>query len=118
MKKTSFKITKSLLDLENAILANMDIPRTVFHRRMIDDFVKRDGEIMPRLLITRKTDPAYIRKEAFEQIYLDDERRIQIEKIAKKYNCKQGIVLFQMLLDYCCLQASDVLGDLAGYIKE
>lgn len=38
MRKTSFGITSSDLELKNLILSNTDIPRTVFHRRMIDYF--------------------------------------------------------------------------------
>ena len=33
MKKTSFRVTKATLELENALIQKMDIPRTTFHRR-------------------------------------------------------------------------------------
>ena len=47
----------SVLELENLILSNMDIPRTVFHRQMIDYYLKYDGTISPNLLIRGRSNP-------------------------------------------------------------
>lgn len=116
--KTSFRISKSLYDLENIILSQMDIPRTVFHRRMIDYFIETGGAVTPRLLITRKADPDYVKRESTEQIYLDDVRRDQLERIAQKNGCRIGTVLFQAMLSYCCSIAPSVLGDMSRYIKD
>lgn len=117
MKKTTFKVPKSLLDLQNAILDKMDIPKTVFHRRMIDDFIGRGGNISPRLLIVNRTDPGYVKKEVSEQIYLDEERESKIHEVMNRYDCKQSVVLFQAMLDYCCMIAPEVLGDMGKYIQ-
>ena len=117
MKKTPFRLTQSLLDFQNEILKNMDIPRTLFHRRAIDYFVKENGTINDRLFITKRSDPGYVKKDAIEQIYLDDEREEKIEKIAKQYHCKPTVVLFQILLDYCCIQAPIVLGNVETLYK-
>lgn len=109
MGKTTFKITASLLALENEILGNMDIPRTTFHRRAIDYFLQNGNGIHARLLITKRDHPDYVKKEATEQIYLDDRRKELLKIIAEKYGCGVTIVLFQVLLDYCCVQAPIVL---------
>lgn len=117
MKKTSFKLTKSLLDLECEILSHMDIPRTTFHRRAIDKFIREGGTINPRLLVTKRNDPQYVKKEEIEQIYLDEERENQLREIADQNNCTVSVVLFQALLDYCCMQAPIVLGDLEEHYE-
>lgn len=113
--KTSFLITRSLQELENAILAKMDINRTIFHRRMIDHFVEVDGKINPRLYITNRTDPEYIKMECIEQIYIDEERNKKIEELAERHGIKKGKILFQALLDYCCLLGPDLLKELEEY---
>lgn len=109
MTKTTFNITSSLLELENQILENMDIPRTVFHKRAIDYFLTHGKEINERLLIKKRSHPQYVIKDATEQIYLDEDRKNKIKEIAEEYDCGITIVLFQILLDYCCLQAPIVL---------
>ena len=113
MRKTSFGITRSALELENLILSNMDIPRTVFHRRMIDYYLKYDGTIHPNLLIKERSNPQYVHKDKMEQIYLDEERETGLMEIVKKYDGKIGIsaVLFQALLTYCIVQAPIILGE-------
>lgn len=113
--KTSFRITRSLRDLENAILAKMDINRTIFHRRMIDYFVEMDGKVNPRLYITDRKNPGYIKMECIEQIYLDEERNEKIEELAEKHGVKKGKILFQALLDYCCALGPEVLKELEEY---
>lgn len=112
MKKTTFNITSSLLELENEILKNIDIPRTLFHRRAIDYYLLNGNGINERLLIKKRSDPRYVIKDEMEQIYLDPEREEKLKDIGKKYNCGITTVLFQVLLDYCCLQAPIVLGNM------
>ena len=41
----------------------MDIPRTTFHRRMIDYYLEYDRTVKPQLLIRKMTDPNYIQKD-------------------------------------------------------
>lgn len=55
MKKTSFRVTKATLELENALIQKMDIPRTTFHRRMIDYYLEYDRTVKPQLLIRKMT---------------------------------------------------------------
>lgn len=117
MQKTSFKVTKSLQELEELILSNMDIPRTAFHRRMIDNFLrKEDKRLDPRLYITKRSDPGYIRMDVLEQIYLDENRYNQIGELAEQMGSNRSRVLFQMLMDYCVEMAPLVLGDADRYI--
>lgn len=110
VKKTTFKATTSALQFEYILLNEMDIPRTAFHRKMIDYLIKNEIEIHPFLLIRRRSDPNYVKREATEQIYLDDVREVQIKEVAQKYNCHMGTVLFQALLSYSIAIAPDVLG--------
>lgn len=116
MKKTTFNITKSALELENVLIENMDIPRTTFHRRMIDYYLKYDRTINPYLLIKKRSDPNYVHKDAVEQIYLDEVRGAGLMTVADNYTtetvkCGINTVLFQALLSYCVVQAPLVLGE-------
>lgn len=116
MKKTTFNVTKSALELENLLIKKMDIPRTNFHRRMIDYYLEFDRTVNPYLLIKKRNDPNYVRKDAVEQIYLDEEREKVLTEIAESYSvegakCGINIVLFQALLSYCVVQAPIVLGE-------
>lgn len=109
-KKTSFAVTKSTLDFENLLLSHMDIPRTVFHRRMIDYFFNNHIKVHEYLLIKDRIDPNYVQRKVLEQIYIDDERLEKLEKAAGEYGCKIGVILFQALMSYCIEIAPEVLG--------
>ena len=116
-RKTSFRVTETALNFENLILSHMDIPRTTFHRRMIDYFIEHNVRVHEYLLITNRNDPNYVKKTTCEQIYLDEGRDKKLEAIAKKYNCTIGVLLFQAMMTYCIETAKDVLGpeELAKY---
>lgn len=103
-------MTRSTLLLENEILSHMDIPRTTFHRRAIDYFIENGEEVHPYLLIKEHSDPHYVKKTATEQVYLDEERKSQLEEIAAKYGCGYTIVLFNALMTYCSVMAPVILG--------
>ena len=109
-KKTSFAVTKSTLDFENLLLSHMDIPRTVFHRRMIDYFFNNHIKVHEYLLIKDRIDPNYVQRKVLEQIYIDDERLEKLEKAAEEYGCKIWVILFQALMSYCIEIAPEVLG--------
>ncbi len=116
MKKTSFKITRAALELENALIQKMDIPRTTFHRRMIDYYLNSDRSVRPELLIRKMTDPNYVVKDVMEQIYLDETREKLLMEAAEEQSrlhqkkCGINTVLFQALLTYCVVMAPMVLG--------
>lgn len=109
-KKTSFRVTSSALQFQNILVKAMDIPRTTFHKKMIDYFLKNEMGIHPSLLITNRTDPNYIKKDATEQIYLDVIREAELQKVAEKYGCKIGTILFQAMMEYSVSIAPEVLG--------
>lgn len=120
MKKTTFNVTVAALELENLLIEKMDISRASFHRRMIDYYLKYDRTINPNLLIKKRNNPNYVKKDTVEQIYLDENREKALAKIAEKYSTKDsrcgiGTVLFQALLSYCVVQSSIVFGE--GFIK-
>lgn len=110
IKKTSFPVTESALQFENILLSHMDIPRTIFHRRMIDFYFENNIKLHPYLLIADRKDPNYIKKKAVEQIYLDEERLKKIEAEAERYGCRIGAILFQALISYSVAIAEEVLG--------
>ena len=111
MVQTTAKITESLKLLEDTILENMDIPKTVFHKRAIDYFINNQHPINERLLIRKRLEPSYVKKDALEQFLLDDRRHEEIMRLAEEYKCGKTILLFQILLDYCCAIAPAVLDE-------
>ena len=87
----------------------MDIPRTTFHRRMIDYFLENE-EVHPYLLIKKTSDPNFVKRDAVEQIYLDEIRELKLEEVAERYKCRVGVLLFQALISYSVAIAPEVLG--------
>ncbi len=113
MKKTTFKISSSVQEMERAIIHRMGIPRTVFHRWAIEYYLKYDRTIHPNLRIKTKKDPEYVIRDATEQIYLDEKDEEALLDIAEKYYGERkniGTVLFQAVLTYCTVQAPVILG--------
>lgn len=109
-KKTSFAVTESALQFENVLIKEMDIPRTTFHRRMIDYFLENEIEVHPYLLIKKNSDSNFVKREAMEQIYLDEVRALKLEEVAERYKCRIGVLLFQALISYSVAIAPEVLG--------
>lgn len=109
-KKTSFAVTESALQFENVLIKAMDIPRTTFHRRMIDYFLENEIEVHPYLLIKKSSDSNFVKREAMEQIYLDEVRALKLEEVAEQYKCRIGVLLFQALISYSVAIAPEVLG--------
>lgn len=110
IKKTTFKLTESALQFENLLLEELEIPRTVFHRKMIKYLCENGIEVQPCLKITNHTDPNFVRKDAMEQVYLDEKSRMLVEDAMRINECKAGAVLFQALLSYSIAIAPEVLG--------
>lgn len=110
VKKTSFKTTASAAQFVTILIHEMDIPRTSFHRKMIDHFIENELEVHPLLKIRQRKDPHYIKREETEQIYLDEAREMQLQEAAEKNNCSISAVLFQAMLSYSIAIAPDVLG--------
>lgn len=110
VKKTSFKATASAVQFVTVLVHEMDIPRTSFHRKMIDYFIENDLEVHPFLRIRQTKDPYYIKREETEQIYLDETRELQLQEAAEKNNCSISAVLFQAMLAYSIAIAPEVLG--------
>ncbi len=108
-KKTTFAVTASALQFENILVKEMDIPRTTFHRRMIDYFLENE-EVHPYLLIKKTSDPNFVKRDAVEQIYLDEIRELKLEEVAERYKCRVGVLLFQALISYSVAIAPEVLG--------
>ena len=100
-KLTTIKITSTAKCLEEAICKATGMPKAEFHRRAIDSFLEKGGKVEEDMKITAKTDPRYIKKEERDLIYLDDERREQLEKVLLREKTKITTVLFQAILDYC-----------------
>jgi len=71
----------------------------------------RTFTINERLLIRKRLDPLYVKKSALEQFILDDKRSNEVVRLVEEYGCGKTILLFQILLDYCCAIAPAVLDE-------
>lgn len=107
---TTFKITASLKCLEMLILEKTELPKTLFQRRAIQDFLAGDRVVSDRLKIRSTKDPQYIKKDVMETIYLDADLEKEIKKVEKEQNCGLTQVLFQALLNYC-VKCSDLIDE-------
>lgn len=107
-KLTTIKITTTILYIEDKLLECTGLTRAAFHRKAIDSFLSGSQEVDDDLKITATTDPRYVKKTTRDRVYLDDDRRRELEMAAEKNGVGITIVLFQAILDYC-LQESYLL---------
>ena len=70
-RKTTLKVTKATMVMENLLVKRMKISKTEFHRQAVDHFLEGDQLIYEELLIRNWRDPRYVHKDAQEQVYLD-----------------------------------------------
>lgn len=98
---TTIRVTTTLKRMEELILEESGLSKAAFHRRAIDAFVKNNGVVDAQLKIKAKTDPRYVKKPERELVYLDEERKQLLERIALRENTGITIVLYQAIMDYC-----------------
>lgn len=108
--KSTFSVTPAVQEAEKEVLKITRLSRTMYHRLALERYLgQEDPKINPKLLIRKKTDPRYVRKNAVEPVYLSEEHRAGLEMIAKQYDTNIGTVFLQALLEYTVIQ-TELLG--------
>ena len=101
--QTSFYITQEIRDLVKFLSKREEITKTVFYRRAMRSFFNTNSKIDPRIMITERTDPDYIKRDVLESMLFETEQKEKIEEMAEQLGCSEGCVIFQALIDYCAL---------------
>lgn len=99
--QTSFYLTKNLRDLSRFLHKREEITKIVFYRRALKYYFEVDGEVDPKVLITERNHPDYIRRDAPETVKIDLDLKAKIEELALEKGYKEGQVMFMAVLDYC-----------------
>lgn len=100
-KAKSFCITENIKDLVKYIAERDDYTKTAMYKRALRIFFEQGEGVSSRVLITDRSDPDYIPRNTQEVIYLDLELAETLEKHAKAWNCSEGQIVFQALINYC-----------------
>lgn len=101
--QTSFYITKEIKDLVKFLSKREEITKTVFYRRAIRNFFSVNSKIDPRVMLTERSNPDYIRRDVLETMIFDEDQISLIEEKAERLGCSKSYVIFQALIDYCAL---------------
>lgn len=110
---TSFSVNQSVKNLEAFVIKKTGLPKAVLHRKAVEYLYHSENrQVHPRLLITKRSDPEYVIRDAREQVYVSDIMRQQLHEIAELpcNNCSDGVVFFHALMVYCNIQY-ELLGD-------
>ncbi|WP_346663742.1 hypothetical protein [uncultured Merdimonas sp.] len=102
-KTTSFYITQDLRDLVTFLRYREEMSKRNFYRRAMRYFLAGDHQIDPRLRITEREDPEYIRRDVPETMTFDVGQMMQIKQVAAEQDCKECHVIFQGVLNYCAM---------------
>lgn len=94
-EKTSFVVNESLQLLEQNVLDKTGIPRTLLHNKAFAEFLKGERYVQPRLLIKKKSDPGYVRRDKIEQAYIEADIKAEFQRIAKEKNVQHQICIFK-----------------------
>lgn len=105
-KQFSSYISKEVCDIMEFLIEREEISRVVFVRRAVRYFMESDRSIEPRLRITKRSDPDYVKRGAFVPVYLDQETRDQLEWAAQEQHCTLSQAFFQAILNYCAVLVS------------
>ena len=104
--QTSFYLTKNLRDLSRFLHKRDEITKVVFYRRALKYYFEVDGTVDPKVLITERSHPDYIRRDAVETVKIDIDLKAQIEELALEKNYTEGQIIFMAIVDYCTLLLS------------
>lgn len=99
-------VSEEVFQLVNYLSKREEISKVVFTRRAIRNFMEGERKIDPRILLTQRSDPAYIERKALLTVYVEEDQRKQMEEVAEEKGCRVSQVFFQIMLDYCALLIS------------
>ena len=97
----SYYINEEIRKLIKFLAKREEITKVVFYRRALRRFIEGDHMIEPRILITERNHPDYIRRGVLETIQLDPEQKQAVKLIAEEKGCNEGQVMFMAVLEYC-----------------
>lgn len=103
MKKRlySVKITKELDSLIKYLISYEEVTQVVFVRRAINDFMNGDREIDVRLMIRKRNDKKYIKRDTMYTVWIEEFQIEQLKQVADEKNTQISNVFFQAIADYC-----------------
>ena len=100
-KYTTFYITKEIALSLDQISSITDIPKTRIINRALRDFIgRRPQRIQPELLVTKKTDPRYIKRDYYMGCHMDPGIHAEVKRIAQEQHCTMAAVIMQALGDW------------------
>jgi hypothetical protein len=100
---TSVYVTEECLRLIEFLSVREEVTQVVFIRRAIRYFLSGDKKIDSRIMITKWSDPQYIRRNALMPIYIDCEQKKELEDVAAEQGGKFSQAFFQAMISYCAL---------------
>ena len=111
MKKKEGKLfcgylSQEVFDIIQFLVEREEITKVVFVRRAIRCFLAGDHTIMPRLRITKRSDPEYIPRHSLFSVKIDAEQREQLEQIAEEQQASLSQVFFAVMVNYCAVLIS------------
>lgn len=99
---TSFYMTRQLKKTIDYLCEKDNLPKTSFIEQSIKHYIiKGDKKIDPRIMITERSNPEYIRRDVLYPCSINTDLLKEIKKIAREKNCKEAHILFEAVLDYC-----------------
>lgn len=99
----SVYITEECLRVMEYLSVREEVTQVVFVRKAIRYFLAGDRKIDERILITKWSNPKYIRRNALLTGYIDINQKKELEDVARKQGAKFSHAFFQAMISYCAL---------------
>ena len=100
-KYISFYISQNIRDNFDYLIEVTELPKTRLYNRAYKHFLeKKDKTIDPRILIRKKTDSQYIKRDVLETDYIKMEYYEELKKIAEEKHCALACVIYAAFLSY------------------
>ncbi|MDO4492090.1 MAG: hypothetical protein Q4B85_13585 [Lachnospiraceae bacterium] len=100
-KYVSFYITENVRSSIQMLIEITDLPKTRIYNKAYQYFLeKRDQTIDPRILIKKRTDPQYIRRDVLETDYIKMEYYLKMKELSEKNKCSVACVIYAALVEY------------------
>jgi hypothetical protein len=100
-EQISFYISGEIRKLVTFLRKREEITKIVFYKRALRLFFEGEQKIDPRILITERSHPDYIRREVLETVQIEPEQKQAVKKLAEERGCKEGHIMFMAVLEYC-----------------
>lgn len=96
-------ITNEIYEMVDFLSEREEITKVVFFRRSLERFFTSGQRVSPRILITERNDPDYIKRDRLVMTYIEEDLWQIMKQTSEDQHCNLSQVFFSAVVNYCAV---------------